>query len=142
TYRTVTAPFMDRPRIILNDSTDFPAAKPRLRDVWLFGTDMAASLLGSPITPSLPDRGKTYSMPYSGYYVMRSGGGSDARQPTFDAGPTGGEFHGHLDLLNFELFGYGHPLISDPGVYQYGTSIRRRWAVSTPAHNTISIDNQ
>ncbi|HEX8523821.1 MAG TPA: alginate lyase family protein [Tepidisphaeraceae bacterium] len=142
TYRTTVGPFWLRPRIILADTADFPAAKPRLRDVWLFGTNTTGSLLGAPISPGLPDRGKTYSMPQSGYYVMRSGSDYDARQITFDAGPTGGEFHGHYDLLSFELFGYGKPLISDPGVYAYNNSARRKWAISTPAHNTISIDNR
>src|SRR5439155_23149564 len=95
--------------------------------------------LGAPVSPSLPNRGSTYSMPQSGYYVMRSGSDSNARQIIFDAGPTGG-LHGHFDLLNFELSGYGKPLISDPGLYKYDTSARRNWAVSTPAHNTINVD--
>jgi hypothetical protein len=139
TYRQSVATFWDHPRIILSDTTDFPAAKPRLRDVWLFGTSTSGSMLGASITPSLPARGNTFAMPDSGYYVMRSGSDSNARQVTFDAGPTGGQ-HGHLDLLNFELFGYGHPLISDPGLYTYDSSARRNWAISTPAHNTISVD--
>ena len=91
--------------------------------------------IGAPITPALPNRGNTYSMPHSGYYVMRSGSDANARQVIFDAGPTGGS-HGHFDLLNFELFGYGTPLISDPGLYTYDTCARRNWAISTPAHNT------
>ncbi len=142
TYRSTIGPFWDRPRIILSNTTDFPAAKPRLRDVWLFGTATTGTLLGAPVSPALPNRGNTYSMPQSGYHVMRSGWDFDARQITFDAGPTGGEAHGHLDLLNFELFGYGKPLISDPGVYAYNTSARRKWAISTPAHNTISVDGK
>src|SRR5262249_25162128 len=89
----------------------------------------------------VPTRPKTWSMPQSGYYVMRSGNDGNARQVTFDAGPTGGG-HGHFDLLNFELFGYGHPLISDPGLYQYDDSERRAWAISTVAHNTINVDRQ
>src|SRR5436190_16351351 len=97
-------------------------------------------MLGAPISPTMPNRGSTYSMPQSGYYMMRSGSDSNARQITFDSGPTGGQ-HGHFDLLNFELDGYGKPLISDPGLYTYDTSARRNWAISTPAHNTISIDN-
>ena len=65
-------------------------------------------------------------------------GPTNARQLTFDAGPNGGG-HGHYDLLSFELFGYGRPLISDPGLYTYDSD-RRDWAISTPAHNTISVD--
>src|SRR5439155_15560420 len=36
--------------------------------------------------------------------------------------------------------GYGHPLISDPGLYTYDDSERRVWALSTVAHNTINVD--
>ncbi len=139
TFRQTADTFWDRARLILSDTTDFPAAKPRLRDVWLFGTATSNPLLASPISPSLPARGSTYEMPQSGYYIMRSGSDANARQLTFDAGPTGGQ-HGHFDLLNFELFGYGTPLISDPGLYKYDTSARRAWAVSTQAHNTINVD--
>jgi hypothetical protein len=140
TYRTGASTFWDRPRLILNNTTDFPAAKPRTRDVWLFGTTTSNSIIGAPVNPALPNRGSTYSMPDSGYYMMRSGSDINARQVTFDAGPTGGQ-HGHFDLLNFELFGYDKPLISDPGLYTYDSSTRRNWAISTPAHNTISVDN-
>ena len=89
TYRGVIGPFWDRPRIILKDTKDFPAAKPRYRDVWLFGAATAGTMTDAAGYPSLPDRGKTYSMPQSGYYVMRSGGDSGARQIILDAGPTG-----------------------------------------------------
>jgi uncharacterized heparinase superfamily protein len=141
TYRGPIGPFLNRPRIILGDSTTFPAAKPRMADVWMFGPDAVAPMLDAPVDPLLPDRGRTFSMPQSGYYVLRSGDDAQARQITFDAGPTGGS-HGHFDLLSFELFGYGRPLISDPGLYNYDTSERRHWVVSTPAHNTISIDGR
>jgi hypothetical protein len=124
---------------VLGNTTDFPAAKPRLRDVWLFGTDIAQANINAPFAPEMPARPNTFSMPQSGYHVMRSGSDEDARQVIFDAGPTGGG-HGHFDLFNFELFGYGKPLISDPGLYTYDSSARRNWAVSTPAHNTLSID--
>jgi hypothetical protein len=138
-YRQTSDTFWLRSRIILNNTADFPAAKPRLRDVWLFGTTIAGDNITAPVSPAMPSRGNTFSMPNSGYYVMRSGSDSNARQVIFDAGPTGGA-HGHYDLLNFELFGYGAPLISDPGLYTYQNSVRRNWAISTPAHNTISVD--
>ena len=68
-----------------------------------------------------------------------SGSDPDARQITFDAGSKGGN-HGHFDLLNFELFGYGKPLIADPGLVRYDNSSDRKWAISTPAHNTVDAD--
>ncbi|HYO09225.1 MAG TPA: alginate lyase family protein [Tepidisphaeraceae bacterium] len=139
TYRSTVGPFWDRPRVILNNTRDFPAAKPRMRDVWLFGPTTAGKMVTAPVNPAVPARADTYSLPQSGYYMMRSGPDANARQITFDAGPTGGG-HGHYDLLNFELFGYGRPLIADPGLYTYDTSERRTWAISTVAHNTINID--
>ncbi|MGB7158099.1 MAG: alginate lyase family protein [Tepidisphaeraceae bacterium] len=137
-YRATAAHMFTKARIIL-DTESWSLAKPRLRDVWLFGTDVAEDLLESPVTPSLTDRGNSYGMAESGYYVMRSGSSANARQITFDAGPTGGG-HGHFDLLNFELFGYGKPLIADPGLFQYDTSASRAYIVSTRAHNTINVD--
>jgi hypothetical protein len=129
-----------RAGIILGDDR-WPQARPRLHDVFLLGpAKLAKSVRGSD-TPTLTGRGTAYALPDSGYYVMRSGEDRAARQLIFDAGPKGGT-HGHLDLLNFELFGYGRPLIADPGVLRYDDSAERRWAISTPAHNTISVDGK
>src|SRR5439155_2045671 len=76
----------------------------------------------------------------SGYYITRSGEDPGARQLILDAGPTGMTAHGHYDLLSFELYGYGRPLIAEPGEYVYDNSKSRAYVVSTPASNTISID--
>ncbi len=115
------------------------AAKPRGSDAWLFGTAVITPYAGNPQFPSLGDRGKTYAMTDSGNYIMRSGADADARQISFRAGSKGGQ-HGHFDELSFELSGYGKPLIADPGAYRYDTSANRAWAISTPAHNTVSLD--
>lgn len=129
-----------RAGIILGDDR-WPQARPRMHDVFLLGpAKLAKSVQGSD-TPTLAGRGTAYALADSGYYVMRSGEDRAARQLIFDAGPKGGT-HGHLDLLNFELFGYGRPLIADPGVLRYDDSADRAWAVSTPAHNTISVDGK
>src|SRR6185369_949112 len=113
----------------------------RLDDVWQMGTAACTPLLTADTNPSLPGRGPTAYYPDSGYYVTRSGDDKDARQLIFDAGPKGGT-HGHYDLLNFELYGYQHPLIADPGLLSYSASYAsdRNYVISTPAHNTISID--
>jgi hypothetical protein len=140
-YRSTALTSLLKARIALNNTTAYPAAKPRMRDVWLFGSATAQTYLGSPVNPALPDRGKTYGMVDAGYYIARSSGTDvDAKQITFDAGPTGG-IHGHPDLLNFELFGYGRALISDPGLFTYNSSdANRQYVVSTKAHNTINVD--
>jgi hypothetical protein len=139
-YRTNPSTFFLLADIVLNE-TRYPPAKPRNRDVWVFGPKNIAKYLDAPLRPMAGERGRTYAMTASGNYVMRSGADEKARQIIFDAGPKGG-LHGHYDLLNFELFGYDRPLIADPGLLRYDESDDRAWIRSTPAHNTISIDGQ
>jgi hypothetical protein len=141
TYRSQGSTFFTRAAVIFNDPR-WPKSRPRLDDIWTLGTAASTPLLTAPTTPtSLPQRGGTAYFPNSGYYMSRTGDDSDARQITFDAGPKGGD-HGHFDLLNFELYGYKKPLISDPGLMSYSASYaaERAYAISTPAHNTISVD--
>ncbi|HEY7116738.1 MAG TPA: alginate lyase family protein [Tepidisphaeraceae bacterium] len=141
TYRSQGTTFFTRAAVIFND-TRWPESRPRLDDVWQLGTAACTPLLTAPTTPtSLPQRGGTAYFGTSGYYVTRTDDTADARQLIFDAGPKGGD-HGHYDLLNFELYGYQKPLIADPGLLSYSSSYAsdRAWVISTPAHNTISID--
>jgi hypothetical protein len=140
TYRNTALSMLLKARLTLNN-TAYPAAKPRMRDVWLFGATTAQTFVGSPVNPALPDRGKTYAMPDTGYYIARSSGtDANATQITVDAGATGG-IHGHADLLNFELFNNGRAVIADPGLYIYnGSNANRQYVVSTKAHNTLNVD--
>lgn len=140
TGRTSLAYFFLKANIIQGVTT-WPAGKPRARDLWLLGSTAVDPFKNNPATPDLGDRGTTFPLPDSGNYIVRSGSDDDARQLIFDAGPRGSG-HGHYDLLNFELFGYGRPLIADPGVYKYDSSDKRKWVISTPAHNTVSIDGK
>lgn len=138
-YRTTSLTLFLKANLIQGVST-WPSAKPRLRDVWLFGDTAVDPYIGNAVYPALGNRGKTYALQDSGNYIMRSGSASDANQIIFDAGPKGG-VHGHYDLFNFELWGGGRPLISDPGAYKYDASSDRSYVVSTKAHNTLNIDS-
>lgn len=84
-----------------------------------------------------PDPLATYAMPDSGYYFMWANG----TRLIVDAGPKGGT-HGHYDLLSFEWNDnvLDQPYIPDPGPYRYDESAERQYVISTPAHNTISVD--
>ena len=111
--------------------------RPRFDDVFLV-EDAAtlASLLslpdglfrGTPAPAVLPDAGAA---------ALRDvdGGG----QVLFDAGPHGSS-HGHFDLLGIDLVARGRPLVPDAGLYTYDDSDQRRFARSTPAHNTPTVD--
>lgn len=138
TYRNTSLTLFLKANLI-EGTSQWPAAKPRLRDVWLFGPAAVNPFLGNPVYPSLGNRGDTYALTDSGNYIMRSGNSSTDRQIIFDAGSKGGP-HGHFDLLNFELFGGGRPLISDPGAFKYDSSADRAYVISTRAHNTININ--
>ncbi len=137
TYRYNNTTIFLKAALILNQSK-WPEAKPRTRDVWIFGSSAIAPYMGNPVTPAVGTRGSTYSLSDSGNYILRSGSDANARQINFDAGPKGGG-HGHYDLLNFEFFGYGRPLISDPGLYYYIENANRNWVISTKAHNTVGV---
>lgn len=146
-YRRPQIAFFTEASIVLNQ-TRYPVSRPRLPNIWFLGPQKLTQFgsLTAETPPVLRHRGDFYSMPQSGYHVMRSNeeddGGRDTRQLIFDVGPTGGRSHGQFDLLNFELFGYGRVLIADPGALRYDDSADRQYVISTPAHNTISIDGK
>lgn len=83
-----------------------------------------------------------------GYYVQRSGWGNNEtafeneRFLIFDCGRLGDGGHGHYDLLNFEAYANGSPLIVDPGRYTYAEENPnlRHWFKGTKAHNTVCVD--
>jgi hypothetical protein len=138
TYRESTAPLWLKADLILGTDA-YNAGKPRADDVLMFGVNVASENSGNPITPNLADRGLTYAEPDAGVYVMRSGSDPDANQITFMDGPKGGN-HGHYAYNSFELSGYGHTLISDPGMVSEDASSARTYAISEPAQNSVSAD--
>lgn len=98
-----------------------------------------------------PPATRSKGFPHSGYYVLRSGWGDhseayqDERYLIFDCGPLGAGNHGHFDLLNFEAYAYGTPLIVDPGRYTYDETGPVNWRIrfrGTAYHNTVLIDQQ
>ena len=78
------------------------------------------------------------SFPDGGYFTQRS----DERFLIFDCGPLGDGGHGHYDLLSFEAWAGGRPLVVDPGRYTYaeGPPNLRHWFKGTAAHNTVCVD--
>ena len=98
-----------------------------------------------------PPVSRSKEFPHAGYYVLRSGWGDqteayqDERYLIFDCGPLGVGNHGHLDLLSFEAYAYGTPLIMDPGRYTYDESGPVNWRVrfrGTAAHNTVLVNGR
>ena len=50
--------------------------------------------------------------------------------------------HAHADLFSYELTIGGRPVVVDSGVYEYEAGEWRSWFRSTPAHNTVAIDDR
>jgi hypothetical protein len=148
TGRTVALSDSDREKHTRMVLTSLAAAleRPELawhRDVspwhyWLFGVDEARRLQDLPKTAPA-ERMRIF--PDAGYVFGRSDWSPEGRYFVFDCGPRG-RGHGHLDLLNIEIHGFGELLIADPGRWLYGDDLLRGKIVSTPAHNTISLDGQ
>jgi hypothetical protein len=148
TYRSSTPrEFLNRCGLILGDDR-YQIATTTMWDVFLAGPEPLDGASFNAPDPDIYNRGPQYALPDAGYYMMRGaeternpGKFAASRQILFDAGPKGGT-HGHYDLLSFE---YTHAIadqsfIVDPGPFRYDDSPERRWAVSAPAHNTISVD--
>ena len=62
-----------------------------------------------------------------------------------DVGPIGPNYipgHAHCDMLNFELFARGRPVLVDTGVSTYEIGKRRSLERGTRSHNTVQIGSK
>jgi hypothetical protein len=75
----------------------------------------------------------------SGYAVLRTDWSRQGNFLVLDGGPLGG-WHGHQDALNLVAWFHGREFLFDNGGYKYDTSVWRRWAITTAAHNTVLVD--
>ncbi len=81
------------------------------------------------------------ALPESGYFVVREG--SDVLiAGCGEIGPAYQPGHAHCDLLSFELVLDGRKVVVNCGNYDYENSFERRYARSTAAHNTVSVDGE
>lgn len=82
------------------------------------------------------------TLPNSGYHRMTSGPPEHKNQVLFSTGSIGGG-HGHMDLLHFDLYYQGKPVLMDSGRYTYMDQNSDRYYFKSPmAHNTLIVDQQ
>lgn len=109
--------------------------------LWLLGPEGIASYddLES-VSPS--ENAKSFGT--GGYFVMRSDWSDRSSYLLVDCGPHGTMNcgHAHADALSFDYSACGVAWIVDPGTYTYTGDLQlRNYFRSTPAHNTLTIDD-
>jgi hypothetical protein len=86
------------------------------------------------------------AFPQAGHYVIRDSWAKDSDVAFFRCGAfgLGGEghcAHAHSDLLSFELWVRGQPLLVDSGTFTYHGALRDYFRCSS-AHNTLTVDGR
>lgn len=79
------------------------------------------------------------ALPYSGFFVMRSGWEKTDVWALLDAAPFG-RGHQHEDKLSLLVYAEGKYLLTEGGNYAYDDSEMRRYVLSSRAHNTVLVD--
>ncbi|MCX7048483.1 MAG: alginate lyase family protein, partial [Candidatus Sumerlaeota bacterium] len=103
---------------------------PQRKDFEFFATERKAG--------AAPDHA-SWSLPYAGWHVMRTGWGPDDDYLFFETGPYGGG-HQHEDKLNILVHTGRKTILTEGGNYDYDQSDWRRYVLSTRAHNTMRVD--
>lgn len=75
----------------------------------------------------------------TGYAIMRGGSPKDPWYLALDYGEHGG-WHGHFDKLGYAFYARGQMMGLDPGSHSYALPLHDTWDKSTPAHNTVAVD--
>lgn len=87
-----------------------------------------------------PPAQTSFSFPYGGFNLMRSGWETNANCAVFDAGALGQSGHRHEDKLALQLWCFGREILFDHGAGNYETSIWRTYSMSSLGHNTVAVD--
>ena len=78
-------------------------------------------------------------LPAFGVFGWRDPQAGDLRIKCGAVGPDYQPGHTHCDMLSFEWYLDGDPVIVDTGVYEYEPGPMRHYVRSTAAHNTVSV---
>lgn len=113
------------------DCTEYP-----LRMASYYGRDDFL-WIGSKGTQGKPPTSTSAQFPIGGWFIMRSDWTPRAHYLNLHNGDDRG--HGHSDALSITLCAFGTPIITDPGVYAYGTAETAELS-ATRSHATVTVD--
>ncbi|MFN0124190.1 MAG: heparinase II/III family protein [Blastocatellia bacterium] len=97
--------------------------------------DTAEKIVGHDLEPQAP------VFPETGYYAWFSA--DDGDRIVVDCGEPAVDYnmaHAHCDILSYELWLRGRPVVVDSGTHGYGGDPFREYCRSTRAHNTVMFD--
>lgn len=110
-------------------------------DYFEYLLDFHASLSGTDVRKQMSAADSRQTFPEGGYSFLRKG----RMFVGIDHAPLGfGSIaaHGHNDILSFQLFLDGKPILVDSGTYLYHVDhVRRDLLRSTRMHNTVTIND-
>ena len=139
-YLRLMAP--DRTMPQFNDSISAPNAQSSLATAAsLFTNRLDFLWVASNGASGTPPTFVSYSYPWAGYSVMRSGWSRTDNYLCLDGGAMGAA-HQHQDKLNVVLWACGRRILFDSGGGNYETSIWRSYGISAYSHNTVIVDGQ
>jgi uncharacterized heparinase superfamily protein len=118
---------------LFNDSANLIESRPCL-------IVQAAEEIGGPFVSKVAG---VESFEKSGYFTWKSVDGSE--RIIIDCGPPAADYnmaHAHCDVLSFELWMAGRPIVIDSGVHGYDGDEFREYSRSTRAHNTVCFDGR
>lgn len=78
----------------------------------------------------------------SGYAVIRDMPSSNADSMLFVTGMAHSGVHRHADALSFELYEAGRFVFIDGGKFGYDDTAKRRYVLTSDAHNTIGLEGE
>lgn len=78
----------------------------------------------------------------SGYAIIRDLPSASPDSMLFVTGMAHSGVHRHADALSFELFEGGRFVFIDGGKYGYDDTARRRYVLTSDAHNTIGLEGE
>jgi uncharacterized heparinase superfamily protein len=109
---------------------------------WLCGVDRTQAARSAGSRASQPVEPSSRAFAAGGFYVMRT----RRALMVIDAGDVGMRGiggHGHADVLSFDLWAAGAPVLVDSGTFVYSADPAARNALrSTASHNALRIDGQ
>jgi uncharacterized heparinase superfamily protein len=101
--------------------------------------EAATRLLQSQGVPSVVVADEVTDLPVTGWTLLRQGAGWELAFKCGVPCPPHLAAHAHSDLLSFDLWHHGRPVLAEAGTSVYGSGPQRQHERSSAGHNTLQL---